>query len=683
MAKTIKKFVNRELSWLEFNGRVLQEAADVTTPLIERIKFLGIFSNNLDEFFRVRVATLNRLLDYNKRNVDNLNINPRRTIKEINRIDAEQQKEFARIFRKLVRDLAGEGIHIINEKDLSADHGAYITRFFNENVRSQLFPIMMGNLKSSSLVDKSIYLAIRLSRKSLPQNEQFAVIRVPSGPLSRFVILPTNDEQKYIILLDDVIRYCLGEVFSIFGYDSYEAYTFKFTRDAELDIDNDVSKSFLEIMTESLKQRKLGAPVRFIYDKNMPGKLLAMLKQKLDISESDTMTKSGRYHNFKDFMSFPAIGRTDLLFAPMAPLEHRRLPKNESILRVMRERDIILHYPYQSFGYIIDLLREASIDPQVRSIKMTLYRVARDSNVINALINAARNGKSVTVFMELQARFDEEANIYWAEKMQEEGVKLIQGIPGFKVHCKLLLIRRKEGDKNIYYANIGTGNFNEQTARVYADDSLLTSNPQIAADVNGVFSLFESKYNPPKFNSLVVAPFQMRNFFIRLINNEINQAKAGKEAWCILKLNNLVDDKIIKKLYQAGQSGVKVRIICRGTCTMIPGLKDFSENIEVISIVDKFLEHSRVFIFNNGGEEKFFISSADWMVRNLDNRIEVACPVLDKGIQHELKTMLLIQLKDNTKARIVNHEEPNFYKDREKLPRIRSQVEIYSYLKGL
>ncbi len=683
MAKPLKKFVNRELSWLEFNGRVLQEAADETTPLIERVKFLGIFSNNLDEFFRVRVATLNRLMDYNKRSVDNFNINPRRTLKEINRIDAEQQKEFSRIFRKLVRQLSAEGIHIINEKELSKAQGTFVRKYFNDYVRSQLFPIMLGSLKSSSLVDKSIYLAIRLAKTTGPSGEQFAVIRVPAGPLSRFVKLPSVNDQAYIILLDDVIRYCLDEIFSIFGYDDYQAFTFKFTRDAELDIDNDVSKSFLEIMTESLKQRRLGAPVRFIYDKNMPAKLLGMLKQKLDINESDTLSKSGRYHNFKDFMSFPEVGHTDLLYAPTIPLEHRRLPKNESILKALSERDIMLHYPYQSFGYIIDLLREASIDPQVRSIKMTLYRVARDSNVINALINAARNGKSVTVFMELQARFDEEANIYWAGKMQEEGVKLIQGIPGFKVHCKLLLIRRKEGEKNVYFANIGTGNFNEQTARVYADDSMLTSNPQITADVNSVFSLFESKYNPPKFNSLIVAPFHMRNFFIRLINSEIKNAKAGKEAWCILKLNNLVDDKIIKKLYQAGQSGVKVRIICRGTCTMIPGLKGFSENIEVISIVDKFLEHSRVLVFNNGGNEKYFISSADWMVRNLDNRIEVACPILDKGIQQELKTMLQIQLKDNAKARIVNHEQPNFYKDRDKLPRIRSQVEIYNYLKGL
>ncbi len=683
MAKAVKKFVNREISWLEFNGRVLQEAADETTPLIERIKFLGIFSNNLDEFYRVRVATLNRLVDYNKRAGDNLNLNPRRTLKEINRIDTEQQKEFARIFRRLVRELAHEGIHIINEKELSEEQGAYIRKYFNENVRSQLFPIMLSNLKSSSLRDKSIYLSIGLSKSSVPGVEQFAIIRVPSGPLSRFVILPEVKGQKFIILLDDVIRYCLGEIFSIFGYDTFQAFTFKFTRDAELDIDNDVSKSFLEIMTESLKQRKLGAPVRFIYDKNMPVKLLNMLKQKLDINEADTLSKSGRYHNFKDFMSFPDVGRKDLLFEPSLPLEHRRLPKNESLLNIIRERDILLHFPYQSFRYIIDLLREASIDPQVRSIKMTLYRVARDSNVINALINAARNGKSVTVFMELQARFDEEANIYWAEKMQEEGVKLIQGIPGFKVHCKLLLIRRKESDKNVYYANVGTGNFNEQTARIYADDSLLTSNPQITEDVNSVFRLFESKYNPPKFNSLIVAPFHMRNFYIRLINNEIKNAKAGKEAWIILKLNNLVDDKIIRKIYQAGQAGVKVSIICRGTCTMIPGMKDFSENIEVISIVDKFLEHSRVFVFYNGGDEKYYISSADWMVRNLDNRIEVACPVYDKGIQLELKTMLKIQLKDNTKARIVNHDIPNTYKDKDKLPILRSQVEIYKYLKEL
>jgi len=683
LIKSPRKLFNRELSWLEFNGRVLQEAADETTPLIERIRFLGIFSNNLDEFFRVRVATLNRLLDFKKRTGEPVVRNPRQTIKEINRIDAMQQKEFARIFRSIVRELSAEGIHVINEKELTPAQGEYVRQFFNENVRSHLFPIMLSNLKSSSLVDKSIYLAIVLSESGASEKENYAIIRVPSGPLSRFVILPDQDNEKYIILLDDVIRYCLNDIFSIFGYDRFNAYTFKFTRDAELDIDNDVSKSFLEIMSESVKQRKLAAPVRFIYDKNMPAKLLGMIKQKLDINEADSLSKSGRYHNFKDFMSFPHLGRPDLLYAHTSPLEHRKLPKNESIFAILRERDIILHYPYQSFGYIIDLLREASIDPKVRAIKMTLYRVAQHSNVINALINAARNGKQVTVFMELQARFDEEANIYWAEKMQEEGVKLIQGIPGFKVHSKLLIIRRKENDRNIYYANISTGNFNEKTAGIYADDSLLTSNQQIAADVNNVFHLFESKYIPPKFSKLIVSPFHMRKHFTRLINNEIRNAAAGLDAWCIIKLNNLVDDQIIRKLYQAAESGVKVKIICRGTCTMVPASLRNPENLEIISIVDKFLEHSRVFVFANKGDELTYISSADWMLRNFDNRIEVACPVLDKGIQQELKTMLLIQLKDNTKARLVNSDETNTYKNPDTLPKIRSQIEIYKYLKGI
>ena len=680
MTKISKFIVNRETSWLEFNARVLQEAADQSTPLIERIKFLGIFSNNLDEFFRVRVATLSRLSDYGQK--DEVGFNTRRILKEINRIDKEQQKDFSRIFRSIVRDLAHEDILIVNEKELTVSQGEFVRRYFNDHVRSLLFPIMMNNLKSSSLVDKSIYLALKLESASGGAAQQFAVIRVPSKPLSRFVILPSDNHKKYIILLDDVIRYCLNEVFSMFGYDTFNAYTFKFTRDAELDIDNDVSKSFLEIMSESLKQRKLGAPVRFIYDKTMPAELLGILKNKLDISETDTLSKSGRYHNFKDFMSFPDVGRPDLLYPPGKPLEHRKLPRNESILSTLKNQDIMIHYPYQSFQYIIDLLREASIDPQVRSIKMTLYRVAKESKVINALINAARNGKSVTVFMELQARFDEEANIFWAEKLQEEGVKLIQGIPGFKVHSKLLLIRRKEGLKNVYYANVGTGNFNEATARVYADDSLLTADQSITTDVNAVFQLFESKYNPPKFKSLIVAPFHMRNFFTRMINNEIKNANSGKEAWCIIKLNNLVDDKIVKKLYQAGKAGVKVRIICRGTCTLTPGVKGLSENIEVISIVDKFLEHSRVFVFRNDGDEKYYISSADWMVRNLDNRIEVACPVNDPKLQQELKTMLLIQLKDNTKARWVNHPIPNQYKDKDKIPKIRSQEEIYAYLKG-
>ena len=683
MTKLSKYTVNRETSWLEFNGRVLQEAADPTTPLIERIKFLGIFSNNLDEFYRVRVATLNRMVDYTLSSGKVVGSNPRRTLKEINRIDKAQQKDFARIFKNIVSGLALEGIQIINEKHLNLAQGEYVRHIFNNQVRSLLYPIMLNNLKSASLVDKSIYLALELRSSTDKVAMQYAVIRVPSKPLSRFLRIPSKEGKVQIILLDDVIRYCLDEIFSMFGYDTYASYTFKFTRDAELDIDNDVSKSFLEIMSESLKQRKSGVPVRFIYDKTMPVELLNLLKSKLNITETDTLSKSGRYHNFKDFMSFPDVGRPDLLYPPVQPLEHRRLPRNESILAALKHQDIMLHYPYQSFHYIIDLLREASIDPQVRAIKMTLYRVAKESRIVNALINAARNGKAVTVFMELQARFDEEANIHWAGKLQEEGVKLIEGMPGFKVHCKLLLIRRKENNKNVYYANVGTGNFNEETARVYADDSLLTANPLITSEVNAVFHLFGSKINPPKFKSLVVAPFQMRNIFIKLINNEMKSARNGEEAWCIIKLNNLVDDEIVKKLYQAGKAGVKISIICRGTCTLIPGVENVSDNIEVISIVDKFLEHSRAFVFHNNGDEKYFISSADWMVRNLDNRIEVAIPIYDARLQQELKTMLMIQLKDNTKARMVNHAITNQYKNQEKLPLIRSQQEIYAYLQNI
>jgi len=673
--------VDREISWLEFNGRVLQEAADENNPLIERIKFLGIYSNNLDEYYRVRVATLNRMLDFNRRTTGIAVRNPKKTLKEINKITKEQQKYFSRIFNKLVDELAVEGIHIVNEKEITAEQGHFVRDYFNEHVRSYLFPMMLNNLKLNSLVDKSIYLAIRLVKSSQPGVEQFAVVMIPVGSLSRFVQLPSSKGNSFIMLLDDVIRYCLDDIFSVFGFNEFEAYTFKFTRDAELDLDNDVSKSFIEIMIESLKQRKTGVAVRFIYDKKMPATLLNLLKQKLNITSIDTINKSGRYHNFKDFMSFPEVGKHHLQYAPMPPLTQRRFVKNSSILQNIKERDILLHTPYQSFNYIIDLLREASIDPQVRAIKMTLYRVARNSNVINALINASRNGKSVTVFMELQARFDEEANISWAEKLQEEGVKLIQGTPGFKVHSKLLLIRRKENNKNVYYANIGTGNFNEQTARIYADESLLTANPEIAEEVNSVFHLFESKFNPPKFKRLVVAPFQMRNYFIKLLNNEILHARSGKDAWCILKLNNLVDEKLAKKLYQAGKEGVKIKIICRSICVVVPGLPGISDNIEVISIVDRFLEHSRVFIFANGGNELYYISSADWMIRNLDARIEVACPVYDKELQRELKTMMLIQLKDNTKARLVNHEPVNEYV-KGTLPVIHSQIDIYKYLKS-
>lgn len=677
---TSKKLVNREISWLYFNGRVLQEAADPSVPLLERIKFLGIFSNNLDEFFRVRVATLNRMLKFRKKDYKFINFNPAQILKKIFEIEQEQQKEFTEIFRKIVRELAAENIHIVDEKSLTPEQGEFVLNYFRNQVRTRLFPLMLENVQDAGwLKDKSIYLAIELRKKKVPDSRTFALIKVPTSVLPRFVVLPESDEKTYIILLDDVIRYGLPGIFSIFGYDQFNAYTIKFTRDAEMDFENDVSKSFLEVMTESLKQRKMGSPVRFIYDKSMPDDLLKLLMHKLDITEYDTVSKRGRYHNFKDFMSFPDVNRPDLLYPPSPPLHHPALSLQTSIFDVLSERDIMLHYPYQSYHYVIDLLREASIDPKVRAIKITLYRVARFSNVINALINAARNGKQVTVFLELQARFDEAANIYWSEKLNEEGVKIIHTIPGTKVHSKLLLIRRKESGTNAYYASIGTGNFNEATARVYADDSLLTSRKEIVEDVNKVFHMFDAKYQPPKFKHLVVAPFAMRNFFINMLNREMRNAQAGKEAWALIKLNSLSDEKIVKKLYKASQAGVKIRLIIRGICVLIPGIPGVSDNIEAISIVDKFLEHSRVFIFCNGGDEKYYISSADWMIRNFDNRIEVACPILDPGIQQELRDMLEIQWRDNQKARLVNADPINSYRKTGSKEKVRAQVEIYEY----
>ncbi len=673
--------INREISWLHFNERVLQEARDETTPLIEKLKFLGIFSNNRDEFFRVRVATFNRML-----NVKNLKykikLSPEKILKEIYKIVGEQEKVFSNTYDDIVKELADKNILIINEKQLTEKQGCIINRFFQENVRHLLFPIMLDNLKdTSNLEDKSIYLAVCLQCKNHSVKDDYAIIKIPTPELSRFLILPENNNKSFIILLDDVIRYCLHNIFSMFGYDKFDAYTVKITRDAELDIDNDIQKSFLEIMSESVKQREVGYPVRFVYDNSIPPLFLRNIREKLHISHDDNQRGGSRYHNFKDFMGFPKVGHPGFLYSPSPPLPHKDLSESNSIFNVIREKDIMLHYPYQSFQYIVDLLREASIDPNVQSVKMTFYRAASNSSVMNALINSARNGKFVTVFLEFQARFDEEANIYWAEKLQKAGVKILPTITGLKVHSKLILIRRKENLKDVFYANISTGNFNESTAKVYADDSLLTSNQDIATDVDKVFQLFETRYFIPKFKALIVSPFNTRNFFIEKLNNEIRNAKQGKETWAIIKINSLVDKKIIRKLYEASQAGVKIKIIARGICVLIPGIKGISENIEAFSIVDKFLEHSRVFVFCNNGKNEYFIGSADWMQRNLDHRIEVTCPIYDKHIQEELMKMLQIQLRDNTKARIISSDNPNQYRKTNSHRKIRSQFEIYNYFK--
>ena len=679
------KYYNREISWLHFNERVLQEANDPSTPLLERLVFLGIYSNNQDEFFRVRVATLNRITKLQATNLQEVSdLNAKNTLKEINQRIEILQKIFHDTYEKIKIELALEKIFIVNEKELNKEQELFVKKYFREEVRQHLFPIMLNQFNNfANLRDKSIYLAIDLKITKKPIEESYALIEIPTYRISRFLILPSSDnESKYIILLDDVIRFCLSDIFSIFGYDTFNAYTIKFTKDAELDIDNDVSKSFLEKISDSIKLRKKGVTVRFVYDQNMPQEMLDLLVKKFNIKKKDTLKKGGKYHNFKDFMNFPInLGTEKLKFEEQPKLYTKELSLSKSILDCIKKEDIMLHYPYQTFQYTIDLLREASIDPAVRAIKMTIYRAAKDSRVINALINAARNGKDVTVYLELQARFDEEANIYWAGRLQEEGVKVIQNIPGYKVHCKLILIRRKEYNQNVYYAAIGTGNLNEITAKIYADEHLLTANKKIVSDVNKVFHLFEAKYNQPDFECLIVSPFKTRSYFMHLIDNEIRNAKKGKAAWITLKLNNLVDDKIINKLYEASQANVKINIIARGICVLIPNLPKISENINVISIVDRYLEHSRVFIFCNNNNEKYFIGSADWMQRNFDHRIEVTAPVFSKKIQADLKKIIEIQLMDNVKARLLNGSIPNTYKKDDNSQKIRSQIEIYKYLK--
>jgi len=668
---------------MHFNSRVLQEAEDHTVPLIDRIKFLGIFSNNLDEFFRVRVATLKRMIQLRNKNKDYLDYNPQKIMNQVSELDNELQEKFQHIFSGIVKELEAEKIFILNEQTLSAKQGLFVRQFFRKQVRPNLYPIMLNHSPSFLLRDQAIYLAVIMEKDGHPLKDKFAVIDIPTRTLSRFLLLPSKGDSQYIILLDDVIRYCLDEVFPMFEYDNIEAFTFKFSRDAELDLDNDISKSFMEVISDSLKKRTVGDPVRFIYDREMPLVLLNAVAKKLNVKARGTMHAAGRYHNFKDFMSFPNIGRPALEYKALPPLPQGDLEAAKSLFTTMRKKDIMLHFPYQSFHYIIDLLREASIDPNVRSIRMTLYRAASNSKVINALINAARNGKTVTVFIELQARFDEEANLQYTEMLQDEGVRIIRGIPGFKVHCKLLLIRRKEETQSVYYANLSTGNFNENTAKVYADDSLLTADPRLTAEVLKIFELFEANYKQQRFKHLVVSPFGMRDHFMQLLKKEMRNAKEGQEAWAIIKLNNLVDDKMISQIELAARQGVKIKLIIRGICVLNPSDKEASENLEVFGVIDRFLEHSRLMIFCNGGEEKYYITSADWMVRNFDNRIEVAVPIYSKEIQKELRDIIDIQLKDNTKARMIGQDHLNTYRKTDTTKPTRSQYEIYRYFQKL
>ena len=671
--------INREISWLQFNERVLQETMDETTPLIERVKFLGIYSNNRDEFFRVRVATLKRMIRLQERQpVPDPQY--QELLNEILKAVNKQEKAFTRAYREVVKEMEEIDIFMVNEKQLTSLQAEYVRRFYKEKVRTNLFPLMLENFRSlNAIQDAMIYLVIHLRDSRGLHPEGIALIKLPSDVLNRFVILPSEDEKTYIMFLDDVIRYNLSDIFAVFGFDMLEAYNIKLTRDSELDIDNDVSKSFLELMSEGVKKRKAGEAVRFIYDADMPESLLRTVLKKFKISRSDALRRGGRYHNFKDFMDFPRIGPPGAFYPPAPPVPHKDLKDFKSMFDAIRNKDIMLYFPYHSFDNIIDFLREASIDPNVRSIKMTFYRTAKNSAAMNALINAARNGKYVTVFMEIQARFDEEANIYWTQRLQEEGVKIIQTIPGYKVHAKLILIRRKENGENKFYANISTGNYNEATAKVFSDFSMLTCNPLICEDAYNLFELLENKFILPTFNILKVAPFGLREFFLKKLDQEIRNAGLGKEAWAIIKVNSLVDKRMVAKMYEASQAGVRIDLINRGICVLKPGVAGLSENIHAFSIVDKYLEHSRVYIFCNGGAHEYYTSSADWMPRNFDHRIEIACPVLDPDIRQEIWDIMQIQMRDNVKSRYLGPENMNEYRKTPGRKKHRAQFETHDY----
>ena len=679
-----RKTIARDISWLSFNDRVLQEAADETVPLRERIRFLGIFSNNLDEFFRVRVATLRRMIELGSKAKMHLELKPEMILQEIEEKVNQQQIEFERIWKSIQQELRRQNIYLINEKKLNLSQQKFVLDYYNEEVRSYIVPLMIESIQSFPVLnDKSIYLACKLSRKDKTIPQRFALVSVPARILGRFLILPSKNDEQHIILLEDVIRFCLPRIFSFFKYDQFSAHLIKVTRDAEIDIDNEVSTSLIQKIEKGIKNRKKGKPVRFVFDKDIDIALLAYLVKRMGLSLKENLIPGGRIHNFKDFMNFPDVGLLKKSLRKK-PFTHPLLKNADSVTKLVFEKDVLLNFPYHSYDSVIDLLREAAIDPHVVSIKITCYRLASRSKVINALTNAVRNGKQVTAVLELKARFDEEANLMWKTELEEAGVRVLLGVPNMKVHAKLCLIRRRVENITTHYGFVSTGNLNEKTALAYGDHCLLTSDRRIMADVNRVFTYLELPRTRlgvlRACKTLMVSPTSMRRQLIALINREIKNARSKKHAAITLKLNSLSDEQLIAKLEEAAKAGVEVKTLIRGIFCMYSENKQFKKPIHAISIVDEYLEHARVMIFHNDGDEKVFISSADWMVRNIDHRVEAACPILEKDIKKEIIDLINIQLNDNIKARILDNDLENQYVNPRNKNKVRSQVEIYQYL---
>jgi polyphosphate kinase len=677
-----KRYFNRDLSWLSFNYRVLQEAKDLRVPLYERMKFLAIFSSNLEEFYRIRVAEWKRLEKLTKKTKKELKEDPAEVLRKINKTVLKYQEEFHHIFwEQIVNELEAQDIYILNEKILDKEQELFVREFFKDKVQPIIKPIFIHNRKTPPILDDhSIYLAVklhdhnRLGRKIY----EYAVVEVPSKRLSRFLVLPEKDDQKFVMILGDIIRLNLQDLFP--DYEILECYSIKLTRDAELVLEDEFSGSLLKKIKKGLHNRDKGLPTRLSYDKSMPSDFLRFLRRVFGIGRLDILP-GGRYHNFSDLFTFPKLMKGNVFYENLPTIRVEEIDDSVSIFDAIRKKDYLLHFPYMSYDYVIRFLDEAANDPAVRAIKITLYRVANNSKVVAALVKAVNNGKKVTAFIELKARFDEETNIENARALEEAGVKVLYSFPILKVHAKMILIERTNGERLERFTYLSTGNFNEATSRLYGDSSLFTHHKYMCREVSSVFDILGDTRIKKEFSHLMVAPDHMRHDLYTLIDTEIKNALKGKDAWMTLKMNSLQDPLIIEKLYEASCEGVKINLIIRGICCLIPGVKDQSENIKIISIVDRFLEHSRVFIFCNDGKSKVFLSSADWMTRNLSRRYEVGFPIYDEELKQEMIDLVNIQWKDNTKARVINKIQNNTYRKSTAKQRVRSQISTHRYLK--
>ena len=673
------RFINREMSWLDFNARVLQEAAHQNVPLLDRLRFIGIFSNNLDEFFQVRYATVQRIAQSEKTGKKIFGgENATELLKMITQKVIEQQKESVQILSGIEKELEKEQIYLVNENQVLEEHKAFLKEYFIQKVSPALMTIMISDKQSQDFSDNQAFLAVKLSFENGETSKtKFALIEIPKD-LDRFIVLPQLGEKQYVIFLDDLIRYHFDLIFNFFDFTSISAHMIKVTRDAELDMEGDVSKSYINKIVESVRERILAEPVRMVYDKEIAEDTLEVVKQILGMDSNDSLIPGGRYHHRRDYMNFPQFKNPNLQYSKVDPVPIPGLSLEKSIIKAVDKRDFLLYTPYHSFSYLIKFLREAALDPEVTTIKITIYRLSKLSNVASALINAVKNGKKVLVQIELQARFDETNNITYAEQMEAAGVQLIFGIPGLKVHSKIGVIEKNVNGKKKRYGFISTGNFNEDTAKIYTDYTLLTSNQKILKEVNKVFNFLQVHYKLKKYKHLIVSPHYTHNTVVRMINQEIENHKAGLPSGIRLKLNAITNFKMIEKLYDASCQGVPIQMIVRGICCLIPGIKGMSENIEVISIVDKYLEHPRVYMFKNAGDSKVYLSSADFMTRNIENRVEVAVPIYDSILKQDIQDVFEIAWNDNVKARKINGQEQNVFVENGE-EEIRSQWKIHDY----